>query len=104
MGFGNFGLPFFKASEKRDLYITCAMIFCGSVLFSKFMASLNVIFEDKNKKMNVSWKLMNLEDQVTAFVIEYNECCNNKYLLGSDIKEFNQCIKIQFNYNYNQIL
>jgi hypothetical protein len=76
VGYGDFGLPTFEVSERTDIYITCIMIFGGSVLFSKFMASLNVIFVNKNKKMNVNRKLMSLEEQVTAFVIEYNECCN----------------------------
>ena len=46
VGYGNYGLPLMKDSEQKDLYITCIMIFSGTVLFSKFMAQLNVIFED----------------------------------------------------------
>lgn len=65
-------------SESWDIYVTCLMIFGGTVLFSKFMASLNVIFEDSNKKMTVIWYQMRLEDQVTAFVIEYNESNSTK--------------------------
>jgi len=36
------------------------------------MSSLNIIFENKNKKINVNWKLMSLEEDVTTFVIENN--------------------------------
>ena len=68
------------------------------------MATLNVIFEDKNKKLTINGKMMRLEEQVTAFITSYNDYSNSKFLTASDIKEFNQYIKIQFYYNYNQIV
>jgi hypothetical protein len=42
-----------SVSENYDILITCVMIFGGSVMFSKFMAALNVIFAEQNKKMTV---------------------------------------------------
>jgi hypothetical protein len=81
-------LPDIQA-DNNDVLITFIMITCGTVLFSKFMATLNVIFEDKNKKLTVNWKMMRLEEQVTAFVIDYNEQSTSRFLSGKDIKEYN---------------
>ena len=85
VGFGNFGLPGMTEKENNDILINCIMIFGGSVLFSKFMAALNVIFADQNKKMTVQWKIMKLEDQVAAFAISFNDGDHPKHLIGSDI-------------------
>ena len=80
------------------------MILCGSIMFSKFMGDLNIIFENKQKKIDTFSKLLKLEDQVIAFVIDYNEQETTQKMNVSDIQIMNQSIKIEFNYNYNQTL
>ena len=52
----------------------------------------------------VNDRLMKMENQLHAFVIDHNEQQQVKQLYSKNINEFNKLTKIQYNYNYNSVL